>query len=264
MKSEVVASVAAAAFNCPHCGAFASQKWYSVAAAAIARLPAIHSPEDLANVRTFGASLGDTLVRTMRISRPGYGSEPFLGLTRRVDEVVDVENLHLSECFHCKKLAVWAQRQLVSPSAKSGPASNDDLPDEIRRDYEEARSIVGDSPRGAAALLRLCVQKLCKHLGESGSDINKDIGSLVTKGLDPTVQKALDIVRVIGNESVHPGELDLRDDQETALLLFELINAIADRMITHPKKVEAIYSKLPEKKLQGIMIRDAKANGSTT
>ncbi|MGL5466909.1 MAG: DUF4145 domain-containing protein, partial [Shewanella sp.] len=73
------------------------------------------------------------------------------------------------------------------------------------------------------------------------------------------VQKALDVVRVIGNEAVHPGEINLDDNREMALQLFNVINLIADQMITHPKQVEAMYSQLPESKLEGIEQRDKKS-----
>jgi hypothetical protein len=63
------------------------------------------------------------------------------------------------------------------------------------------------SPRGAAVLLRLAIHKLCKHLGESGENLYDDIASLVEKGLSPTIQKYLDVVRVIGNEAVHHGNI---------------------------------------------------------
>ena len=96
------------------------------------------------------------------------------------------------------------------------------MPDDIKLDYNEARTILGRSPRGAAALLRLAIQKLCKHLGQSGANINGDIKALVAAGLPPKVQEALDTVRVIGNESVHPGQIDIRDDVETAIKLFPI------------------------------------------
>lgn len=130
---------------------------------------------------------------------------------------------------------------------------------EILLDYQEAASILSKSPRGAAALLRLCLQKLMKELEESGDNINKDIASLVSKGLPEEIQKALDIVRVIGNESVHPGKLDIRDDDdiETATQLFELINIIVDECITRKKRISALYNRLPADKRQQIEKRDA-------
>jgi hypothetical protein len=145
------------------------------------------------------------------------------------------------------------------PDISCAPSPNDDLKDEIKLDYLEAASIAAKSPRGAAALLRLCVQKLCKQLGEEGKNIDKDIGSLVAKGLDVRVQQALDIVRVVGNESVHPGEIDVRDDPESVGILFTLVNAIADQMITQPKLHSKIYESLPKAKLDGIAARNAKA-----
>src|SRR5258708_1373455 len=116
------------------------------------------------------------------------------------------------------------------------------------------------SARGAAALLRLCIQKLCVEFGEPGNDLNKDIGSLVKKGLDVRIQQALDVVRVIGNEAVHPGLIDLRDERDTATKLFGLVNMIADRMITQEEHVSSMYDALPEAKRKGIDHRDKHAN----
>src|SRR5688500_789233 len=101
-----------------------------------------------------------------------------------------------------------------------------------------ATSILNRSRRATAARLRLCIQKLCIQLGEPGNNINNDIASLVKKGLSVTMQQALDSVRVIGNDAVHPGEMDLKDDRDTALKLFTLVNLIAHRMITEPREVE--------------------------
>jgi hypothetical protein len=57
-------------------------------------------------------------------------------------------------------------------------------------------------------------------------------------GLDGRIQKALDVVRVIGNKAVHPGQIDLRDDKATASKFFALVNLIVEATITSPKHVQ--------------------------
>jgi hypothetical protein len=136
---------------------------------------------------------------------------------------------------------------------------NPDLPEEVIKDYEEARSVVSKSPRSAAALLRLGVQKLCISLGESGTNLNDDIGALVRKGLPVVVQQALDIVRVTGNNAVHPGTIDFSEDPAIARTLFQLLNFIANRMITEEKAITRIYEAFPKGALEQIKKRDAQA-----
>ena len=83
------------------------------------------------------------------------------------------------------------------------------------------------------------------------------IASLVKKGLPVKIQQALDIVRVIGNNAVHPGQINLKDDTETANKLFDLVNLIADVMITQPKHVEEMFNTVvPENQRQAIEKRD--------
>jgi len=170
---------------------------------------------------------------------------------------IELANVHVSECFSCGKLSIWYHEGIIYPPHRYEVESNTDLPDDIQKDFDEARSILNLSPRGAAALLRLCVQKLCIYLGKPGKNIDADIGSLVEDGLDVRVQQALDVVRVIGNEAVHPGQMDLADDRDTASTLFDLLNRIAYDTITHPKKLAAIYGKLPASKREAIAKRDA-------
>jgi len=159
-------------------------------------------------------------------------------------------------CEHCKKFSIWHEWKMIYPEFSGVEPPNPDLSTDIQRDYQEAASILQKSSRGAAALLRLAIQKLMIQLGEKGKDLNTDIANLVKKGLPIKLQQSLDALRVIGNEAVHPGELDLRDDQATAEQLFKLVNFIAEKMITEPKEIEAIYEKIPESKKQQIKKRD--------
>lgn len=170
-----------------------------------------------------------------------------------------VDGWDLAYCARCSKPSLWHDGQMMIPSRSTAPQPHRELPAELREDYEEARIIVGASPRGAAALLRLAIQKLCISLGAQGPSVDANIADLVAKGLPVGVQQALDSVRVIGNESVHPGTMDLRDTPELALSLFSLVNFIVEKMIAEPKKIEAIFAALPENKREAIARRDAKA-----
>lgn len=161
-------------------------------------------------------------------------------------------------CSHCNNYSVWNDGLMIYPVVSSAPMPNDDLSADVQVDYLEARNIASQSPRGAAALLRLCIQKICIELGEKGKDLNIDIGNLVKKGLPAQIQKALDVVRVIGNNAVHPGIVDLRDNQEIANKLFNLVNSICTAMITQPKELEEMYGALPEKAIEQINMRDTK------
>jgi hypothetical protein len=107
-----------------------------------------------------------------------------------------LKNTDFCRCTHCTQYNIWIDGGMIYPDSSPATLPNPDLPAEIKADYEEARAIISRSPRGACAVLRLCVQKLCGFLGESGKDINADIAALVKKSLNPKIQKSLDIVRV--------------------------------------------------------------------
>ena len=98
---------------------------------------------------------------------------------------------------------------------------------------------------------------LCKELGEEGKNINHDIGELVKKGLPVQIQKALDSIRVIGNNAVHPGMISFDEKEDVSGTLFLLINIIVEYMISQPKKINEIYDMLPENAIDGIEKRDA-------
>jgi Domain of unknown function (DUF4145) len=179
------------------------------------------------------------------------------GRGRGGQSFADFKQLSISLCTHCRSTAFWVDGVRVHPTVNAAPPANPDLPANVQADYAEAAAVASRSPRAAAALLRLCIQNLCVHLGLPGANINSDIGELVSRGLDPDVQMALDALRVIGNNAVHPLELDLRDDHATATALFEAVNFIAEQMITNRKKVKALFAKLPEGAKEAIKKRDS-------
>lgn len=163
--------------------------------------------------------------------------------------------LRVGTCDHCQNQTLWLNDLMLFPDTGEAPQPNPDLPATVKEIYLEAASISTKSPRGAAALLRLAIQHLCRELGESGENINKDIGDLVKKGLPERVQQALDIVRVTGNNAVHPGQIDV-DDPRVVQNLFSLLNVIAEYCISMPNRIGNLYSSLPQTALNQIQDRD--------
>lgn len=174
------------------------------------------------------------------------------------EENVLAAPLAVSLCESCEKNCLWVDGALIYPASNAAPRPNPDMPENVRADYDEAAAICTQSPRGAAALLRLSVQKLMAHLGQPGKNINADIAKLVGNGLPKQVQQALDIVRVTGNNAVHPGQLDA-DDVQVTQQLFPLVNLIVESQISMPLRLQALYDALPAGALAGIEERDRKA-----
>lgn len=172
-----------------------------------------------------------------------YSSMTWSRLYSKFDKNYTETLMHVARCLKCNNVSYWMQietdkdsmGELLLPKQCRFVRIHDDMPNSVRKDFVEAISIVEISKRGAAALLRLSLQKLCLFLGEKGDNLNKDIGELVKKGMPIEIQQALDIVRVVGNNSVHPGWLSEEDDSDIVENLFEIINQIVEDRIARPK-----------------------------
>lgn len=173
------------------------------------------------------------------------------------------KELSVSRCLRCEKQAVWLDGEMLYPDQTPAPVPNPDLPEDIKDDYREAMSVATRSPRSAAALLRLCVQKLCAHVGENAESINEAIRNLVKKGsITVPIQRALDTVRITGNNAVHPGQMDLRDNKEIVFTMFRLVNYIAEFMLTMPREIGMGYDALPDGAKKSIVRRDQAGQAS--
>lgn len=181
----------------------------------------------------------------------------------------------IAQCQACNQFSIWITNEiqinisrlvlntsdatltLIFPNVAEGvPKPNNDMPDDVKEIYIEAGEVLNISPRASAALSRLAIEKLVAHLHARGKDLNTQIGSLVSKGMPIEIQQMLDSVRVIGNNAVHPGQIDIKDNKELALSLLSFINLIVDNRITQPKKILDIYNLLPESYRNSIARRD--------
>ena len=220
-------------FHCPHCNVYAKQRWSHL------------------------SGIADSYTR-----RNNYGGFEYRSNIHGLTVVNGnlPEEWTISFCEHCSGMVVWFQGRMIYPKKIVVEQPNTDLDEDIRKDYLEAANVLTDSPRSAAAILRLALQKLCKQLGERGDNINDDIAALVKRGLNPAIQKSLDALRITGNNAVHPGELDLTEDTERVIKLFGLINFIAEKMITEPNEIDSFYSGLPEDARRAVEKRDGNNN----
>lgn len=216
-------------FHCPHCQTFAQQSWaYLMASDHLKRtgMTALNIPSQ---VKSFSSNVDS--------------------------------KWQVAKCEFCGEVSYWLFGQMVYPKILVTSPPNNDLPEDIKTDYLEAAKILQDSPRASAALLRLALQKLCISLGGKGKDIFEDIGTFVKeRNLNPSVHKAMDALRITGNNAVHPGQIDLTEDYPRVISLFKLINFIAEKMITEVKEIDDIYSGLPERAREAVDVRDGVAN----
>jgi hypothetical protein len=236
-------------FKCPHCNVIAQQYWFDAASAG--KRVSIVIQHVFLNYRT---KIKDYQQETIKY----FIEENKANIEADIKSAIP-SNFSIATCASCEEITLWIDSGLIYPKKTSLPQPNSDMDEDIKLLYHEAATIFVDSPKGATALLRLALQKLLKQLGESGENINNDIKELVSKGLSSKIQQALDIVRVVGNHAVHPGQIDLNDSTEIAMRLFQILNFIADEMITKPKELEVLYDNIiPETTKEHIKQRDGK------
>lgn len=174
-------------------------------------------------------------------------------------------------CFNCGRKSIWLENRdsrfvgnrnsMVYPITSTAPIPHEDMPEDVKEIYEEARQIQQYSPRATAALLRVALEKLTVHLGETTGKLNTRIANLKKKGLPQKVIDSLDIVRITANEGgSHSGTIDLESKDNSGIVdkLFFLVNFIVEKTISEPQMVGNMFSELPPDKKTGIKDRDNK------
>ncbi len=173
--------------------------------------------------------------------------------------LLELQKLKTAECTNCLRYSIWQNNKMIYPLTSSAPKPDNNMPEDVKEIYEEARQVHVYSPRAAAALLRVALERLTVHLGESKGKLNTRIGNLQKQGLPPQVIKSLDIVRITANDGgAHSGVIDLtgKDGIDIVARLFKLVNYIIQKTITDPAELEAMFGDLPEDKREGVKNRD--------
>ena len=233
-------------FNCPHCGVLTTQTW--------------SNDEKLLNY-LFDYQRDMFLDYRGSIGYDGQRYiESFLNEIKLKFLSAFNRPYFLAECFNCKELSFWVDEKMVYPSVLTSPPPHEDMPENVKKTYEEARQVQPYSARASAALLRVSLEQLTIHLGETKGSLYKRIENLKKKGLPSQVIKSLDIVRIYANDGgAHAGVIDLesKDNEDILHRLFMLVNFIVEKTIADNKEIEELTARLPEAKKAGVENRDS-------
>jgi hypothetical protein len=77
--------------------------------------------------------------------------------------------------------------------------------------------------------MRVCIQKLVPLLKQDGKYLNDYMSSLVRKALQVEIQQAIEVLKVLRNESGQPTSLETQEDKEMALRFFDSLKAVLER-----------------------------------
>lgn len=228
-------------FVCPSCSVFAQQLWHQI----------LFKSETALNQH------GEVEVNQFYVIQEGIEKFFFEGEYIREDNVVA-----FCRCQSCKQYSLWSDQKLVYPQKSLIPEPRKLMPDDVKKLYQEASDVFVHSPRASVALLRLALEVLLPHLGATKGTINNMISQLVSeRKAIGKIQEAMDTLRVIGNNAVHPGEIIFEDgddeyQNQTAIALFKILNYIVVETLESDAMINNLYSQLPEKVLKGIDNRD--------
>lgn len=251
------------AFNCPHCNVLSQHTWWHCGCTEMPRekpTPDSKAPGKLDTRGMSGQAIAQMKIHQNLAPKDVHPriTSSLLGTGHGEWMQNVLAEVYVSQCQNpsCGKNTLWVGTKIVFPAASNAAPPHPDMPQPIMDVYDEARQVVSASPRSAMALLRLCIEMLCSHLGQNGTNLDQAIGNLVKEGLPTGVQKLLDVIRVTGNDAVHVG--DLMDDvwARQTDRLFGAINIIVEKMISDPREITALFDDLPESKRAHIKSRD--------
>ena len=119
------------------------------------------------------------------------------------------------------------------------------MPQNIKDLYIEASSVFELSPRSSLAIIRLALDLLCIELGADNKDslYNKVEWLYNENVINSEIKELAHGVRGLGNDAVHPRNIDDQIDKNDAELVFELLNIIVEEKITKANRKNELVNK---------------------
>ncbi|MFC2754323.1 MAG: DUF4145 domain-containing protein [Candidatus Nanogingivalis sp.] len=233
-------------FNCPHCRVYSRQEWGYL------RSRDLNDEDHDSYTEYDGPNFVDL--------NTGYeypdSNTKYVGPDPLGDICLD-DSFAVSRCDHCKEWVLWKDLKIIYPRSITVENPNPDMPEVAKGLYMESAKILQDSPRASAALLRLALQEILNEVVKGGvkNNINKNIG-ILSKEVDEDTWKAMDLIRIIGNNAVHPGEIQV--EEENTEYMYNLLNIIVQKTISNKKHIDDRFKRLPKSIRESINRRSNK------
>ncbi|ROQ40961.1 uncharacterized protein DUF4145 [Frondihabitans sp. PhB188] len=241
-------------FDCPHCGAYASQTWFKLYRDVGSEDYGHPEFELVTDGKEIGLQLaagpGTPIPFPSSAEMASAAAEAWLNKSRHPGEWMQ------SLCTSCEDYATWRSEDLIYPGTSITPPPSEDMPEDVAALYEEARAVVSVSRRAGAALARATMEALIKRIDpDAPKPMNLDnrIARII-----PTVSSSLGqmltVIRHVGNKTLHVEENPdaatrlVLDETQTEIvdLIFQSINDLVDERITRPLAAASVLRLVPE------------------
>jgi len=117
-----------------------------------------------------------------------------------------------------KKLTAPEVHFETGSKSATRPSASQEVPQHIAEDFNEACSVLPDSPKASAALGRRCLQNVLHDQGYTHHNLGNAIQAVLdAKQLPAAIAENMDAIRQIGNFAAHP----MKDTNSGAILPVE-------------------------------------------
>lgn len=151
----------------------------------------------------------------------------------------------ISTCDSCMEYIIWINERPVLRNFKIIPLPHENMPDNVKQLYNEAKNVFFDSHIAANILLRLALKKLIQYIERNKLiHCNSDKLSI---NLDASLSHTLKSLGIFEDEELFSSFLNNKEVikiDEVTLSIFDVVNLIVEGNIYTDQKAKEINKKL--------------------
>jgi hypothetical protein len=161
-------------------------------------------------------------------------------------------------CHNCEKTHIFIGDKVVYPEVLNygnHEAPCEEMPEEVKKLYDEATKVLTYSPRSACMLLRYSLEVLLKELIKNPSPKKTRLVDYIEQFISENTwaenyRQHLHSLRLIGNDAVHGTDSknidffeSIEQAQKEARVLFGFLNRVVEKAILEPKRDRDFFEK---------------------